>query len=289
MQLDKPNGTIQNVNGASVFVNDFGQFRDSGAIIPGWNASSVVRPIEKAQQDAIRLHGDFAASIRKMTENADLTREAKKRQTAEEAGTYLAVIESALPALREAAQVALQVAQGQLLPAAPLKPEDAAQAIQDSEARSFLRGLDKQERSAIAEAMSRGEHPGIIGAVLRADAVLSGLSEGQRQHLAAAGIAQNHRRSVISLGMFSTSLRDLLFAFTTLANNLLSLCVEPGQALRGRVENWHSAVMPAINELFAFLKPIPVELPRQQTPEMANAAQREAEQEAERVKQANAA
>lgn len=277
MQINKPAGSLQSINGASVYLNEFGQFRNDGTIIPGWSAASIVRPIEKAQQDAIRLHGEFLADIRKAVENADLTREAKKRHTSEQAGIYLAAIESALPAIREAAQVTLQIAQRQLLPAAPLKPEDAAQAIQDSEARSFLRGISQEERSAIAEAMSRGEHPTIIGAVLRADAVLSGLNEGQRQHLAAAGIAQNHRRSVISVAQFGVGLRDLMFALSTLANNLLGHCVEPGQALRGRVENWHSAVMPAINELLEWLKPIPIDLPRQETPEMANARQREQE------------
>lgn len=264
MQTNQAVGTLQNVNGASVYLNDFGQYRNDGAIITGWSAASYVRKVEAAQQDAVRMHGDFMADIRKTVENADLMPKAKKRQTSEMAGTYLASVEASLSDIREAAQITLEIASRELKPAKPLKPEDAAQAVQDAEARTFLRSLGKQDRDAIVGRMRDGQHPGIAGAVLRADAILSGLSEESRRYLAVAGIAQNHPRSVISVGQFAIGLRDLAYALSSLGNSIVEASYEPGQELRGRVQNWHSAIMPAINELLEWLKPMPLELPSEQ-------------------------
>lgn len=260
MNLSKPVGSLQNINGASVYVADLELFRHEGAVIPAWSSVSHVRPLISMQEAAIRLHGEFTEQMRRVVENADLTREAKKRQTTDYVTTFLAGIETDLPRLNEAAAAALSVAGRQLLPAAPLTQADAVQATLDVEARAFLRSMGKQDRDAFMLQMSRGQHPEITSSVLRGPAILSGLDPRAHANLAAAGIANNHETAVRQLAMYAGSLRDLLWMSSTLAKNLLGKAVEPGSSLAGRIENWHAAT-PAINELITWLKPIPVDLP----------------------------
>lgn len=261
-------GTSQSVGYASVTVNDFAHYRDKNMPGTNWGLWQNVAALQRSQMALLDLHAEALKSAEKVRENADLTREAKARRSREIFNNFAEVARSVLPDLSKTAENFFTFASEKLTAVQPLPASDTVQAGLDAECRAYVRSLDTMEQSELIGQIRQGNEPRIAAAVLRGPARVSGLKNEQLLTLAAAGIAVAHEEAVITLAKLAISIRELQLLAMRLGKDVIRAAVGI-ESLDSETESWNKP-LDSLESLFAWLKPIPLEIfgAQRVTPEM---------------------
>lgn len=277
MRIDQANGTLQRIGGASVYLNNFTDY--SGQNLPNtqWPLWPNVRNLANFQAALLEQHARALPVLQKIRENADLTSEAKARQSREVFNEFALVVKSGLPSVTECAANLAAYAQRHLRPVQEIAPTDAASAALDAECRAYAASLKPEERADLVGDIRQGLEQRIAAAILRGPARLSGFTRNQLIALGAAGIAANYPDAVMTLGKLACSMRDLHFMAQTLGHDVVRAGASTQKdQLSKEVGAW-GTTNEGLDDLIEWLAPIPMELPRKNTPDEVGKAQGSAE------------
>jgi hypothetical protein len=259
MNLKRAVGTTTKVGEATLFLQNFVEYQGQALAGTGWQIWSNVGPLHRLQNLMIEQHGKALEQMQKIRENADLTREAKKRRAAAVFETFTTIIKPALPAIQETAQNLYTYASTKMQPVVPLGSGDAVGAALDAECRAYTHDLPKEQRMQLIVNMSRGQDLRIAAAVLRGPARISGYTDDQVIRLGAAGIATAYPEAVITLGKLVVGVREVLMNAHSLGLDIIRAGVGI-DSLSTELQNWVSPG-DGYAKLVAWLEPIPLELP----------------------------
>lgn len=272
MRIDQPNGTLQRIGGAAVYLNNFTDY--SGQNLPNtkWPLWPNVKNLANFQAALLEQHARALPVLQKIRENADLTSEAKTRQSREVFNEFALVVKSGLPSVTECAANLATYAQRHLRPVQDIEPTDAAGAALDAECRAYAFKLKPDDRAELVGDIRQGLEQRIAAAILRGPARLSGFTRNQLIALGAAGIAANYPDAVMTLGKLACSMRDLHYMAQTLGHDVVRAGASTQKdQLSKEVGSW-GTTNEGLNALIEWLKPIPLELPNKNQPaEMAEA------------------
>lgn len=269
MNLNKLVGTITRVGTTSAYLQNFVQYQSEN--LPGttWPLWPNVGPLQRVQNAMLDAHSKALEKMEAIRENADLTMEAKERRSVAVFEAFIDAVKPGLPTVRETATNLAAYATTKLLPVLALSPTDAVGASLDAECRAYTADLATNPRQAFLMRMRQGDEPRIAAAVLRAPGLISGYTADQVIKLGAAGIAVAYPDAAITLGKLAVGVRETLMNARNLALDVITNGVRIDNRA-GEVEKW---ILPGdgYEQLVAWLKPIPLELPgdgRTATPEM---------------------
>ncbi|WGK61481.1 hypothetical protein QAO71_15760 [Halopseudomonas sp. SMJS2] len=266
MRIDQANGTLQRIGGATVYLNNFTDY--SGQNLPNtkWPLWPNVRNLSNFQAALLEQHARALPALQKIRENADLTSEAKTRQSREVFNEFALVVKSGFPSVTECAANLATYAQRNLRPVQDIEPTDAASAALDAECRAYAFKLKPEGRAELVGDIHQGIEQRIAAAILRGPARLSGFTRNQLIALGAAGIAANYPDAVMTLGKLACSMRDLHYMTQTLGHDVVSAGASTQKdQLSKEVGSW-GTTNEGLNALIEWLKPIPLELPRKNAP-----------------------
>lgn len=268
-------GTSQSVGYASAIINDFSQYRDKNMPGTNWGLWQNVAALQRSQTILLDLHAEALKSAEKVRENVDLTREAKTRRSREIFNIFADGARSVLPDLSKTAENFYTFASEKLTAVQALPSSDTVQAGLDAECRAYVRSLNVTEQSELIGEIRLGNEPRIAAAILRGPARISGLKNGQLQSLAAAGIAVAHEEAVLTLTRLAIGIREVQLLAMRLGKDVIRAAVGI-ESLDGETESWNKPLA-TLESLFAWLKPIPLEISGAQrvTPEMEARAKKQ--------------
>lgn len=258
MNLRLPFGTIKSVGYASVFINDFAQYRETNLPGTGWALWPNVGPLHRAQTLLIDLHASALKDVEKVRENADLTVQAKTRRSLEVFNIFADGVLSTLPSLAQTAEHLHTYAADKLVPVQQLASGDAVSAALDAECRAYVLKLETVDRANLIAQMRQGNEPRITAAILRGPATVSGLTSDQLVALSAAGIAVAYKDAVITLAKLAIGIREV----QRLAEGLGKDIIRAGVGIDGSTKDTESWTKPSssLEALLAWLSPIPLEI-----------------------------
>lgn len=278
MKLNRPVGSIKSVGYASVFINDFAQYRDKNMPGSNWGLWQNVATLQRSQILLMDLHADALKAVEKVRENADLTREAKTRRSREIFNSFVEGARTVLPEIAKTAENFYAFASEKLTAVQALAANDTVQAGLDAECRAYVRSLNAAEQASLIGEIRQGNEPRIAAVILRGPARVSGLKNIQLTVLGAAGIAVAHGEAVITLAKFAIGIREVQMLARGLGGDIIRAGVGI-ESLTAEIEPWVKP-SPALESLFAWLEPIPLELPGKITSEMAKRAKQAEPEEA---------
>ncbi|MEX0603845.1 MAG: hypothetical protein WD623_16905 [Marinobacter sp.] len=204
-----------------------------------WRIGGSLRPARDMQDTALLEFDRASSAIAKVKANPDLTVEAKSRQAREAVEGYYTAINGIAQKLAESMASLADAAPSVFSMVKPLEKDNVGAHLMDQELRQYIRSAAPNDRQAVTLAAARGDQPELVSAILRAPAILSGISENARESMRRAGIMANYSKELRELRAVLMIRNDV--ARTAISGLQTLAAIHPGAAdIKIKAGSWRS-------------------------------------------------